>query len=270
MVERGIRDCIQYGDSILPVLTKMTANFNSLPPGAEVRIARVLGSMNTPGSLELLRNLYGRSCGMPSPNDYRSVRESACVRARLTGAAGLVLQGLFGDTVDVDCIFVRELDRLLVEPGKPGPGRRIGCSVCALSLGQLAKPEAVPYLVSALEGDESFHFQTSVAHALGLIGSTEAIAPLRDCLLDPTYIPGDAALRALVLIGDDGAIPTAIQSLQDDVRSRRVAAALEQITGRRYGTDRVRWTSWWTEKSKGFEIPVKVLQELRKEAGEFR
>jgi cyclophilin family peptidyl-prolyl cis-trans isomerase/HEAT repeat protein len=72
----------------------------------------------------------------------------------------------------------------------------------ALAVGRAGLPEAVPQLGRLLQSDRDPEVRQMAAFALGLIGDTTAVEPLKLALADPSLVVAGRAAEALGLIGD--------------------------------------------------------------------
>lgn len=72
----------------------------------------------------------------------------------------------------------------------------------ALAVGRVGLPEASPSLVRLLQTDSDPEVRQMAAFALGLLGDSGAVEPLRQALADPLPLVAGRAAEALGLIGD--------------------------------------------------------------------
>jgi HEAT repeat protein/cyclophilin family peptidyl-prolyl cis-trans isomerase len=72
----------------------------------------------------------------------------------------------------------------------------------ALAVGRVGLPEAGPSLIRLLQTDSDPEVRQMTAFALGLIGDSGALEPLRQALADPLPLVAGRAAEALGLIGD--------------------------------------------------------------------
>ncbi len=74
----------------------------------------------------------------------------------------------------------------------------------ALAVGRVGLPEATPQLVRLLQSDKDPEVRQMSAFALGLVGDTAAVEPLKQALADPSPLIAGRAAEALGLIADTG------------------------------------------------------------------
>jgi HEAT repeat protein/cyclophilin family peptidyl-prolyl cis-trans isomerase len=77
----------------------------------------------------------------------------------------------------------------------------------ALAVGRVGLPDGVPQLVRVLQTDKDPEVRQMAAFALGLVGDSTAVEPLRLALTDPSPVIAGRAAEALGLIGDTASAP---------------------------------------------------------------
>jgi HEAT repeat protein len=90
------------------------------------------------------------------------------------------------------------------------------------------------------------------ARALGWMDNQRATVPLIKAVAwyreNKDFVPS-SFFWALGMLEDKRSVETLIEALQytRDYTRRRVADALERITGESFGEDRVKWLEWWNK-----------------------
>ena len=115
----------------------------------------------------------------------------------------------------------------------------------AKALGRIGDATAIPALGKALS-DKSDRVRGAAILSLGRLKASDLVPDLIEHLEDGTWTIRAAACEALAAIGDLRAIVPLIERLpQEQGRmAEDVAAALERLTGQRFGTAEDAWRRW--------------------------
>lgn len=98
----------------------------------------------------------------------------------------------------------------------------------ALAVGRVGLPDGVPQLVRVLQTDKDPEVRQMAAFALGLVGDSTAVEPLRLALTDPSPLIAGRAAEALGLIGDT-ASAAAIGQLVAAHAAAAAAIAVDEV-----------------------------------------
>lgn len=99
--------------------------------------------------------------------------------------------------------------------------------------------------------------RAEIIDALARIGGRDSIPELLSThLLDPSWHVRSRTADALAILRSKAAIPVLIERLEaDEGRVRTdVRAALESLTGQRFGTNFALWRRWWADQGEDFEV----------------
>ena len=123
----------------------------------------------------------------------------------------------------------------------------------ANALGEIGDPRAVGSLIAVLR-DEDRWVRRNAARALGEIGDPGAVESLIVTLGDEDRWVRWGAVRALGEIRDPRAVEPLLASLKDEDMHIQWAAVvvLEQMTGKPFGEDPIKWQEWWEENKEDF------------------
>ena len=275
---------------VLPVAQTAAALLRPAGP----RIARD-GAAAADGVLGL--RLEGRAVSQPyAPVNERNQASSAVTRryagAVLRGAVSLSTAGerLYDQSFDgryspperidsadfprpgdapfeaaFDAIVAPELAVMVGRLYGPGPlvetamGGSFPLRVAAIeALGILGDSTAVQPLRTMLDETANFRLQGALVTALGRIGDRRAAVDLMQVLrsaFDPALRA--SAAEALGRIGGETAVPLLIEVLRRDTPAvrRQAADALGSLTGESWGTDADAWRRWWESRGSTAEPP---------------
>jgi HEAT repeat protein len=129
------------------------------------------------------------------------------------------------------------MDAVLLDPD---PDAR---ALAAKAFIKIEKPEAVPVLLRSLKEDPFEPARANAAWALGNIGASAAVQPLRDALKDEDTWVRLRAVSALKKMKARVAVPDLIERLADSnsMVRERAREALKDITGTDKGDDPAAW-----------------------------
>ncbi|HHT9114554.1 MAG: HEAT repeat domain-containing protein [Planctomycetes bacterium] len=123
----------------------------------------------------------------------------------------------------------------------------------AWTLQYLHDSRAVEPLIGALK-DELGRVRDHAAEALRNIMDTRAVEPLIEALKeDESFNVRDTAAISLWKIKDTRAIEPLIDALKDDYVQTTARMALENLTGKYFGSDISKWPEWWQQNKESFE-----------------
>jgi HEAT repeat protein len=114
-------------------------------------------------------------------------------------------------------------------------------------VGRLGSPTACRALCQAAT-DRHADVRRMAFAALGRYPTAEAAAALARGLTDPVAANAAAAERSLAAIGRGLSVPPLLGLLAGADTRSAARAALERITGQRFGEDPQRWRAWWQQK----------------------
>jgi hypothetical protein len=238
---RAEQKAIRYGDSILPLIKNDSANFEKLNGRNSFWIAEVLGKIRTDKSRSILLDLYSR------PNHI----------AKLTGAIGLLEQGVFPEKITTDSILVQTVKNQSVKT-------ETEAELAIIALGYSKDTNALPCLMDLLKNQpSSYWLHADACDAVARIGSQEAVPVLEDCLRSQQFYALPNAFRALIALGDKQAVPLAIDRVSPDIKMQNsgfVLGELKKVTGKSFGDDRDAWRNWWDSVKTTWEIPGDYLK----------
>jgi hypothetical protein len=238
---RAEQKAIRYGDSILPLIQNDSANFEKLNGRNSFWIAEVLGKIRTEKSRSILSDLYSRTNQI----------------ARLTGAIGLLEQGVFPEKITDDSLLVQTVKNQSVRT-------ETEAELAIIALGYSKDTNALPCLLDLLKNQPSGYWLHAYAcEAVARIGSPEAIPVLEDCLKSEKFYAFPNAFRALIALGDKQAVPLAIARVSPDIKMQNsgfVVGELKKVTGKSFGYDRDAWQKWWDSVKTTWEIPKDYLK----------
>jgi len=175
--------------------------------------------------------------------------------AKLTGAAGLVDQGILPEEIDEDSFLVQTVRNST---------NSIEKELAIIVLGKTKNNKALPCLLEALKKrPNSYENRYCIYEAVACIRSPDAIPVLRDCLNSDQFYAIPEAFRALICLGDREAIPLAITRVTMTVESHpenRILKQLEKVTGQSFGDDWAEWEQWWESVKNDWQIPSKFAK----------
>jgi hypothetical protein len=120
-------------------------------------------------------------------------------------------------------------------------------------LGELQEKDALEPLLRIL-AEGSYSNQLAAIRSLGEIGDQRAVKPLLQLLNQPPL--AGLAAESLAKIGDQKAVEpllNTIEKMSPEERSKyqqRIFYSLEQLTGKKFGTDLPRWHQWFETMKK--------------------
>lgn len=161
-------------------------------------------------------------------------RALRCSNREVRAQAALVLANLEdGSRVTVQALC----DSVLLDPD---PDVR---AIAAKAFVKIEKHEAVPTLIRSLKEDPFEPARANAAWALGNIGSSAAVQPLREALNDPDTWVRLRAVSALKKMKAKVAVPDLIERLSDSnsMVRERAREALKDLTGVDRGPDPAAW-----------------------------
>lgn len=138
--ERAEQKAIRYGDSILPLIQSDSANFEKLNGRNLFWIAEVLGKIRTDKSRSILLDLYSRTNQI----------------AKLTGAIGLLEQGVFPEKITDDCLLVQTVKNHSVQT-------ETETMLAIIALGYLKDTNALPCLMDLLKDQQAGYWPLAYA-----------------------------------------------------------------------------------------------------------
>jgi HEAT repeat protein len=138
-------------------------------------------------------------------------------------------------------------------------GDPIARAEACMSIGATGKKAlpAMPFLIAMLGDNYSLTYGTTLnykftspggeaAIALAQLGE-EAVAPLIAVLRNNSATGRDQAARALGILKSKLAVQPLIEALDNPDVKRSASWALSNITGKNFGTDRLKWQEWWEQ-----------------------
>lgn len=238
---RAIEVAVWRGNSMLPVLAEVSEDYAKLNGRNAAWVAEVLGRIETPESVAVLRELSTR------PE----------LHAKLVGVNGLARQGASLDPA-ADRVFLIHQ----IETGRNySDAWAIELSVDAL--GWLGDPEALATLHELLRLRKAgASAQDKACLALQRIGSTESIPVLRDGMRSNDFYATHAAMLALLGLGDREALALAFERIEPEGtgwHADQLVEELEDITGQSLGHDQVAWRAWWESVQDTWQIPAEFV-----------
>lgn len=257
-----LRAAVAKGDELLHGMREATQGFSDIDGRNALRIAEVLGSIDTPLAVTYLRELFLSS--------NRS--------ARVAGTLGLVAKGLYPEPLGDECLLFRAV-RSLADPEDEAWGDFSYVNNAILALGLTQTPAALPPLHEVLSEPFLSHgtgHEGAACIALARIGDPSSGPVLRACLHEWHFFPVIDAFRALLCLGDAAAVPLLARRLEqlpeqwdrlfqgktspdlDFSRGRwaeAMAGALRLVTGQGHGSDPAPWRLWWETAGARWQIP---------------
>ncbi len=245
---RAVDKAIEYGDAMLPLLRKESNNFRLLDNRNAFWIADVLGAIDTQESRKVLDNLYARQNTL----------------AKLVGAIGLAQRDALPEDIDESSFVVN------VVRGTASEDER---QLAIIALGKTKNAKALPYLFDILESRGCPYWDHAYAcEAVARIRSPDAAPILSACLESGEYYALSEAFRALIAIGDRGAVPLAIRRVSPELKDFNgefVIDELERVTGQHFGYDRDKWTKWWISVESEWRIPSEFTKPWDEQVGMY-
>lgn len=118
-----------------------------------------------------------------------------------------------------------------------------------------ADQRIIEALIKTLQ-DKQRDIRETAARLLGKIKAPQAVGPLISALADDGYYVRMNAAESLGAIADAKAIPALLKIMYDKNKRVREAAfaSLKKITGLDFGSDNIRWQSWWEENKDNLKI----------------
>lgn len=235
----AVRQCIWFGDRVLPYLKIEFQNYEGLAGFPSKDVAVILGSIKSEAALSVLRELYSRTQTWP----------------KLIGATGLIIQGQFTDPIDEKSFLIQCLSSSdTVE-------------MATIGLGMSGRKEAVPYLVNALLNPRyrNYTVYSTLADALANLGDPRAIPALKQCMQRADCFTPEA-FQALIVLGEREAVPLGIARISPEIRglnSGFIVDALSDATGQKYGFDRPGWEHWWQVNKNAWQIPERARKRFK-------
>ncbi|MCP4645698.1 MAG: hypothetical protein GY851_34955 [bacterium] len=263
----AIGPCIEYGDSVLPLVEQETKSFTQLDALSARRLAELLSNIRTERCESLSKELWARDCqgelGTPLTSGFE---DNPAVLAKALGAVALARQG----KLDAPPAEVAFLVDCIAGRYKCGDTSR---EFCAWALGFSRCEGAVPALIALVPETLVGEAPGAVLDALALLGDTEAITPIRDSLAEthtsratPLGPPNaEAAVRALVLLGDSNLIPFLIEQMpQAPVPNEHwILDSLREMTDQDLGADPGAWEVWWRNVEEIWEHSDDLIENMR-------
>jgi hypothetical protein len=116
----------------------------------------------------------------------------------------------------------------------------------ANALGRIGDPEAIPSLVKALR-EKNERVRSAAVLALGRLKAKSAVPKLLDLIEEEAWTIRTAVYSALAEMGDLRAVEPLIERLATETgrSAEDCAAALEKLTGQRFGTAIDAWRRWF-------------------------
>lgn len=264
---RSVEQAINFGDSIIPYIKSESENFAILDYPNSICVAKVLGSIDTDLARQTLIELRDRNA----------------LTLRLVASIGL---GMHGIPVDIEneasFVFDTAEDHTQVNYADPfdggyGPTRNDSVileatvrdwdfELAIIALGYSKNLKAIAPLHAILEEKQirsSYHVEACQALAR-LSFSEKSIPVLRSCLESSDFYALPFAFRALVCLGDEQAIPLAINRIGRDLEGQSNAFIIDElsrVTGKFYVYDKQQWKKWWESVEEGWKIPKRFLVE---------
>ncbi|MHB1457987.1 MAG: HEAT repeat domain-containing protein [Armatimonadota bacterium] len=196
---------------------------------------------------------------------------------KLAGAVGLARQGIFPDGIGEKSFLVKTVRKCIATPlSAVTMGTDYDPSyahLAIIALGYSRSTKALPCLIDLLRTNDMdgwSHAEACVAVAR--IRSPKAIPVLRNCLKSNDFNALPEAFRALVTLGDNEAIPLAINRITPDIKNYNsgfVVEELTKVTGQRYDYDRQKWTNWWNSVKLNWTIPKEFKRDWDKQEHDY-
>jgi len=111
----------------------------------------------------------------------------------------------------------------------------------------------VPHIIKFLEKRPSpYRLHAKVCDVLLELKAMESIPALIEAMESEEFYALDEAFNALILLGEEKAIPLAISRIvpeKEGMPPNSLITELERYTGQAFGTNKEAWEQWWYEKN---------------------